>query len=110
MALARHATAVVEADPTLVLRHTPESLNICFEVRQRKSCDITEALHDRGLAMVGTGAVKGNQTIRLICVNPAMTTADIDVFFAAVREVAADLPAESVLLPGTKARVGYSPR
>ena len=36
---------------------------------------------------VGTGIVDGRRTIRLILVDPAMTTADIDAFFDAVRQV-----------------------
>jgi len=88
VALAAHAAATIRAAPDLTLLHRPQSLNVCFVVRGRDSADITRALHERGLAMVGTGVVRGETSIRLVCVDPDMTPADIDAFFTHVRAVA----------------------
>ncbi|MFT5684675.1 MAG: glutamate/tyrosine decarboxylase-like PLP-dependent enzyme [Myxococcota bacterium] len=92
VALTAHAVSIIEAAPDMTLHHRPQALNVCFTVDGCQSADITEALHASGLAMVGTGMVAGQKTIRLVVVNPAMTTADIDIFFAAVRQVVGELP------------------
>lgn len=91
MALAAYATAKINATETMRLRHVPESVNVCFEVVGKSSSDICAQLHTKGLAMVGTGDVRGRRTVRLVCVDPAMTALDIDTFFNAVIEVAAEL-------------------
>ncbi|MCB9759696.1 MAG: aminotransferase class V-fold PLP-dependent enzyme [Alphaproteobacteria bacterium] len=92
--LARYAAEAVDADPELVLAEAPQTANVCFEVPGRSSAAICERLYDEGLAMVGTGEVCGRNTIRLVCVNPDQTTEDIDALLAAVKAVAASLPAE----------------
>lgn len=92
MSLAAHAIATIEADPNMTLINRPQSVNVCFEVTDTSSTAICNELHTHGLAMVGTGDVKGRRTIRLVCVDPAMTTGDIDAFFDGVREVSAALP------------------
>ncbi len=92
MALARHATDRIEQDPRLRLGHRPQSVNVCFEVVDKSSSAICTELHRRGQLLVGTGIVKGRNTIRMVCVNAAMQTADIDAFFDMVLEVAASLP------------------
>ena len=100
MDLTAHAVQTIADDPDMVLSFPPQSLNVCFEVRDRCSSAICEALQAQGLAMVGTGIVSGRRTVRLVCVDPAMTTEDIDQFFAGVRQVAASLP------PADNAAVG----
>ena len=92
LGLAAHAIATIEADDTMFLAHRPQSLNVCFEIKDRASSAVCDELHRRGLAMVGTGDVNGRRTIRLVCVDAAMTKADIDTFFEAIRAVCADLP------------------
>jgi glutamate/tyrosine decarboxylase-like PLP-dependent enzyme len=88
--LAAHAVAVIDADPDLTLRHSPQSLNICFTVRGHDSEAVVSALHHRGLAMVGTGTVAGHSTVRLVVADPALTATDIDAFFAAIRQVTSE--------------------
>ena len=88
--LVQHAIDHIQTSRDLTLCHTPESLNVCFRVAGCSSAAISEALHAQGLAMVGTGMVGGQQTVRLVIVDPAMSTADVDAFFAAVRTAASD--------------------
>jgi len=91
MDLVAHAKHIVAQDPTLELHSSSESLNICFTVNGVKSEAICVALHERGLALVGHGQVRGQTTIRLVCIDPEMNEADINTFFEDVRAVVASL-------------------
>jgi glutamate/tyrosine decarboxylase-like PLP-dependent enzyme len=87
MTLAAYAVKTVEDDSRMHMSHRPQSVNVCFEVDGKPSAEICKELQAKGLAMVGTGDVRGRTTVRLVCVDPSMTTTDIDVFFHAVRAV-----------------------
>ncbi len=91
-ALARYAADRIEADGGLALTLYPESINVCFEVAGKSSEQICQALRERELAVIGYGVVGGRRVIRLVCLNDALSTADIDDFLATVKAIAADLP------------------
>jgi glutamate/tyrosine decarboxylase-like PLP-dependent enzyme len=88
MALVNHAVQTITKDPLLLLSIEPESMNVCFEVKGSSSEAICETLHHSRRAMVGYGTVSGKETIRVVLVNPEITTDDVDAFFAEVKTVA----------------------
>lgn len=87
-ALARHAAARVESEPSLLLTHPPESVTVCFEVEGRRSDDVCELLRRENRALVGYGVVDERRVVRLAVVNGALQPADLDAFFDHVLEVA----------------------
>ncbi len=91
LGLARHAAARIAADPQLELSKPPASINVCFEVGNRSSVEICDRLNRRGAAMVDHAVVDGRRVIRLVCVNPDLTEADLDSFLGQVKAVAAEL-------------------
>ncbi len=86
-ALARYATGLVAADPDLQLCHQPESLNICFEVLGISSVEICERLEREARIVISHVPLYGRRMIRLVCVNPDLSEADIDAFFREVKTV-----------------------
>jgi glutamate/tyrosine decarboxylase-like PLP-dependent enzyme len=88
---ARYAAEVVRREEALVLTREPESVNVCFEVRDVPSGDVCEALRQEGSMLVGYGVVDGRRVVRLACVNPQVENADLDAFFEAVLETGARL-------------------
>jgi len=86
--LARYGASIVERTPELTLTMQPESVTVCFEAQGVASDVMCAALLEEGRAVVGWGTVQGQDVVRLVCVNPEMTTDDIDVFFKEVVAVA----------------------
>jgi glutamate/tyrosine decarboxylase-like PLP-dependent enzyme len=93
--LARYAAARVQREPDLVLSRTPESINVCFEVKDRPSDLICERLRREARGLVGHGVVDGRRVIRLAAVNAALRPEDLDAFFDHVLEVAREASAGS---------------
>ena len=86
--LAQYAARRVESEPDLVLSKTPESVNVCFEVRGRSSEDVCERLRREGRALVGYGIVDDRPVVRLALVNGDIGRDDVDAFFDEVLAVA----------------------
>ncbi len=81
LALCRYAVQRIQAEPRLHLCLEPASTTICFTVDGMKSPDICQQLHEKGLAMIGYGKVFGEDVMRLVTVNPAIKTSDLDCLF-----------------------------
>jgi selenocysteine lyase/cysteine desulfurase len=64
----------------------PESMNVCFQVIGKSSEEICDILDKESIIKVGHGNFKGENYIRLVCVNPELTFEDIDYFFENVIE------------------------
>ncbi|MFI4894671.1 MAG: pyridoxal phosphate-dependent decarboxylase family protein [Phycisphaerales bacterium JB058] len=92
MELAAHFRGRVAEDPELTLSFEPEWINVCFEVTGKPSDKICDLLDKRQLAKLGWGIVFGRRVIRMVCVNPALTEADMDELLANVKLVAKELP------------------
>ncbi len=75
--LARCFAELVEADGRLRLVHTPECVNICFERPGAASAEICDRLDREGRLKIGFGQVDGRDAIRMVCVNPDLTRADL---------------------------------
>ncbi len=90
-ALAAHAVAAVEAEPRFTLVKQPQSINICFTVEGVDATEVCDLLDRAGRAKVSHGTVDGMATVRLVCVNPDLTEADLDAFFDHVRWAAGEL-------------------
>jgi glutamate/tyrosine decarboxylase-like PLP-dependent enzyme len=84
-ALARRAAEMIEADPQLILSVPPESINVCFEVRDRSSAEICSWLDNEGQLKIGHGMVNGRCAIRLVCVNPELTENDLAAILSEVK-------------------------
>lgn len=92
MELAAHFRDRVSRDPELTLSFEPEWINVCFEVTGKPSDKICDLLDKRQLAKLGWGIVFGRRVIRMVCVNPALSEADLDELLANVKLVAKELP------------------
>jgi len=90
-ALAAHAVAAVEAEPRFTLVKRPQSINTCFTVEGVDATEVCDLLDRAGRAKVSHGTVDGVATVRLVCVNPDLTEADLDAFFDHVRWAAGEL-------------------
>lgn len=86
--LVRYAADRVRSDPKFILTAEPESVTLCFEVVDRRSEDVCEALLHERRAVVGHAVVRGRKVIRLACANPDVTEADLDRFFDHIRAIA----------------------
>lgn len=89
--LADHAAARVRAAPDLDLAAEPQSLTVCFRVRDVDSRALCAALEREGQALISHGRVDGLPAVRLVLVNPDLTEADIDRLFERIRWTAAGL-------------------
>ena len=89
--LARCAADRARRDSAFSLLMEPESLNVCFQVVGESSEAVCRALDERALVKVGHALFRGRSYIRLVCVDPEMTFADIDRFFDLVAAVAKNL-------------------
>jgi sulfinoalanine decarboxylase/sulfinoalanine decarboxylase/aspartate 1-decarboxylase len=87
-ALSQYAAEYIQKDEDLQLLHQPESINICFTVKNKPAAEICDRLDKEGLIKVGYGSFKKDKFIRLVCVNPDMHESDLDHFFAQVKKVA----------------------
>ena len=90
-ALARRAAEMIEADPDLSLSLEPESFNVCFEVRGRPSAEICDQLEHEARILISHVPIGERRAIRLVCVNPDLNEADLEIFFREVKEAAAAL-------------------
>lgn len=86
--LVKSAVAVIKAHPDLTLTLDPASLNVCFRVREVDSATLCRRLLEQGRLMVGHATVQGEEIIRVIFVNPALTQKDVAHFFKEVLECA----------------------
>ena len=86
--LATYAADAIRRDPEFELAVTPQSINICFEVRGVPSEEICDQLDRDGELMIGHGTVNGRTTIRLVCVNPDFNNVDIDRILGQVKQAA----------------------
>ncbi|HMS91769.1 MAG TPA: pyridoxal-dependent decarboxylase, partial [Candidatus Absconditabacterales bacterium] len=84
---AKYAVAIIRKDKDLSLVLDPEGINVCFQVKGKSASKICEALDKQGLIKVSYGRRRGEEFIRLMCVNADMTKKDIDNFFKQVKNV-----------------------
>lgn len=91
--LALYARDRVKADPELGLMREPQSLNVCFKVDGVDPVVLCTELNRQGRAMVGHAHVDGEAVVRVVFLDPHTSEADLDVFFAEVATVAAELRA-----------------
>jgi len=82
------AVNMIESEPVFELIMKPALLNVCFRHRDVDSETICSALDKQGLGKVGHGTFKGRDFIRLVIVNPELTTVDIDKFLLSIKAVA----------------------
>lgn len=92
VSLARHVVDRINNDDDFVLSFDPAWVNVCFELRDKPSDGICNALDKENLAKLGFGIVKGRRVIRLVCVNPHLTEADFDALLDNIKRVGATLP------------------
>lgn len=88
---ARYAAQRIRTSKTLVLEKEPESVNVVFSVKDVEARTLCDALHQAGLAVVGSAGVEGKQTVRLSCVNSCLGRPDIDAFVDAAERVGREL-------------------
>jgi len=79
---------MIESDPAFELIMKPALLNVCFRHRRVDSEAICSALDKQGLGKVGHGTFEGSSFIRLVIVNPDLTTRDIEKFLITIKTVA----------------------
>lgn len=86
--LARYATEIVQSDPTLELMFPTQTLNVNFRYRAPEGVDpdrLNECIRYRmihtGRAMVNYCFLTTGLSIRLILLNPDLTTEDVTRFF-----------------------------
>ncbi len=84
-ALAAHAVGVIEADPNLTLVRKPQSINVCFAIEGVDAREVCGLLDSEGRQKVSHGTVDGRPIVRLVCVNPDLTEADLEEFFEDIR-------------------------
>lgn len=77
--LAQYAAELIKRNEKLELLMEPESINVCFKVKGKKSSKICEDLEKQGIR-VSYGIFDNEEWIRLVCVNPDLKTEDIDDF------------------------------
>ena len=92
MGLAAEAVRVVESDPDLQLTEQPQLINVCFEVKNRSSSAICDALDREGRLKIGHGIVRGRRVIRLVCCNPDLGADGILRIFREIKDTAKSLP------------------
>lgn len=86
--LTLHAAQWVASHPDLTVVRDPESLNLCFTVQDVDPPTLCRLLNFEGRAMVGFANVQGESVVRVVFLNPEVTTADVDAFFESVVTVA----------------------
>jgi glutamate/tyrosine decarboxylase-like PLP-dependent enzyme len=96
MALAKRAAELIEADPDLLLRERPPSINVCFEVKGRSSAEICNRLDQEGRLKIGHGDARGRRAIRLVCVNPDLDEASLRAILEEIKAVGKSLPETSL--------------
>lgn len=89
--LAGYAASRIEAEPELRLVRKPESINVCFEFPGCQSEEICRKLDEEGRLKIGHGVVEGRSAIRLVCIDPDLSRADIDEVLEKIQDVAGSL-------------------
>lgn len=89
--LAEYATEIIESETDFTLAQVPESVTVCFQVKGFSSEAICRLLDEKGLAKVSHGTVRGENYIRLACVNPDLSKEDIAIFFQKIKNLVAEL-------------------
>jgi sulfinoalanine decarboxylase len=100
MELAQYAAQQIRQHPDLELCEEPPSVTVCFTVPGCSSAEICERLHVEGEAMIGYGAFREQQSIRLVTMNPAVTNDEIDALLDNVARAASAIAGRSESLPG----------
>jgi L-2,4-diaminobutyrate decarboxylase len=93
MALANHAAIVVRASRDLELVCEPQLSTVVFRYissgheldADRINRQIPLKLFDRGVAVIGRTRVQGRHCLKLTCMNPATTEADIETLIELIR-------------------------
>ena len=93
MALANHAAIVVRASRDLELVCEPQLSTVVFRYissgresdADRINRQIPLKLFDRGVAVIGRTRVRGRHCLKLTCMNPATTEADIETLIELIR-------------------------
>lgn len=93
--MAKYAEEKIKSSENLVLISPVSYLNLCFQVKPKglpneKVDEFTIAIRhkllEKGKAMVNYAKIKNKNCIRLVTVNPDMTTEHLDTFFRNVEE------------------------
>lgn len=94
--MAKYAEEKIESSEELVLISPVNYLNLCFQVKPKglnveQINDFTIAIRnkllEKGKAMVNYAKIDENDCIRLVTVNPNLTTDHLDTFFRNIEEV-----------------------
>ena len=102
MELAVHAAGAVGRTPALQLVHGASLSTVVFRyvpVGRRADEDgfnaaLRQRLFDRGVAVIGHTRVRGRQCLKLTCMNPAVTEAQMEALVSAIAEEGRQLEAE----------------
>ena len=102
MELAVHAAGAVGRTPALQLVHGASLSTVVFRyVPERRGPDedrfnaaLRQRLFDRGVAVIGHTRVRGRQCLKLTCMNPAVTEAEMEALVCAIAEQGRQLEAE----------------
>ncbi|GAB6091420.1 pyridoxal phosphate-dependent decarboxylase family protein [Spirochaeta dissipatitropha] len=81
------AARMIAEDPDLILCEEPQSVNVCFQVKGRDSAEICSLLNSSGRLKIGYGQVKGQQAIRLVCINPELDEERIGRILGEIKSV-----------------------
>ena len=100
MELAQYAAKRIRQHPDLELCEEPPFVTVCFTVPGCSSAQICEKLHVDGLAMIGHGDFREQQSIRLVTMNPNVTNDEIDALLDNVVQAASAVAGLSESLPG----------
>ena len=91
--LANHAATAIRASSDLELVCEPQMSTVVFRYvpswegldPDRINADIRQRLFDRGVAVIGHTRVRGRQCLKLTCMNPTATEADVEKLVELVR-------------------------
>jgi glutamate/tyrosine decarboxylase-like PLP-dependent enzyme len=79
--LAKFAADYIEQSADFELCQRPEYLTICFKVYGVDATELCDQLHANGEALIGHADVRGEQVMRLVVVNPEISTSDLQRLF-----------------------------
>ncbi|MBC8370063.1 MAG: aminotransferase class V-fold PLP-dependent enzyme [Planctomycetes bacterium] len=79
--LAKFAADYIEQSADFELCQRPEYLTICFKVHGVDVVELCDQLHASGEALIGHANVRGEQVMRLVVVNPEISTSDLQQLF-----------------------------
>jgi len=92
MAVAATAVQMITGDNDLLLAERPQTINVCFELKDRSSEAICDLLDREGRIKIGHGIVRGRRVIRLVCVNPDLGKRHLAWILQQIKEAGAALP------------------